>query len=289
MKSYYSKPLLGALTLLSLSACSADRLRVTSVDYQSVRTEYAQPTEIPSDARITATYFINGEGELIVIVKNLTDEIITIDQTRSFFTGPDGISTSYYDPNVKASSETQFESSTGGISLGLGAVANALGVGGRFGTLLGGIGLNSSSTTGSAQTQTTYFKDMPQVSLAPKSQGIMSKQFRIKGIGESVPYSGNFDRSFSDSPIKFSFHLSYSFDNGLTYERLSTNFYVNTSISVPVKEKHINNAFRGIYNLKRDALAEPAFIFKIHTNINSPQAGTPVYDAYTYGGLVDFK
>lgn len=292
MKTSYLKALWAGTALIMLSGCSSYKLNVSSVDYQSFRTEFAQPTEIPDNAKIAASYLITSDGKLIVIVKNLTDEIVTIDQTRSFFTDPSGNSSSYYDPNVTSTSETQFSSSTNGASFGLGALANAFGIGGTIGSLLGGIGLNTSSTSGNAQTKTVYFKDMPQVSLAPKSHGVMSKEFKIDGIGFGSASTGNFNCSFKDSPIKFSFHLSYSFDNGQTYDRLSTNIYVNSSISIPVTSKKVNKAFREIYAQKHDALSEPAYMFHIRTNAKS--TGTPdlnplFYDSYTYGGLIDFK
>ncbi len=110
---------------------------------------------------------------------------MTIDQTRSFFINSDGASTSYYDPNVKSTSETRFSSQTNGVSFGMGTLANAFGIGGIAGSLLGGLGLNSSSTSGNALTSTTYFKDLPQVTLGPKSHGAMSKEFKIAGVGDT--------------------------------------------------------------------------------------------------------
>ena len=282
---FYFKTLCTGIALTALLGCKS--LKVSSVAYQSVRTEFAQPSSIPEDAKIAVSYFITADGKLVVVVKNLTDEILTIDQTRSFFINPSGISTSYYDPNVTSTSETQFSSSTNGASFAMGSLANAFNIGGTIGNLLGGIGLNTSSTSGTAHTKTIYFKDMPQVSLAPKGQGVMSKEFKIDGVGTGLLPSGNYTCSFQDSPVKFSVHISYSFNNGQSFDRLSTNMYVNSSICVPVVSRKINNAFRDIYNRKNDALAEHAFLFNIYNNINS--SDFPVFDTYTYGGLIDFK
>lgn len=177
---------------------------------------------------------------------------MTIDQTRSFFINSDGASTSYYDPNVKSTSETRFSSQTNGVSFGMGTLANAFGIGGIAGSLLGGLGLNSSSTSGNALTSTTYFKEY--------------------------------------QPYKFSEHISYSFDNGETYDRISTNFYSGSLIEIPVKKKQVNNAFRETYIQKSDALSEPAFTFNIEDNITSnDRAKFLIYDSYAHGALIDYK
>lgn len=144
------KVVLSGILLLSnilavLSGCStAGKLHVSAVTYQSINTKKPQSQEvsIPYNAKILATYAINQNGQIGVIVKNLTDEILTIDQERSFFINTSGESHSYFDPNVYSSTQTNYSFGTTGTSVNLGPIASALGIGGQLGTLLGGIGVN---------------------------------------------------------------------------------------------------------------------------------------------------
>ena len=117
---------------LLLASCKTMKLETSSVAYQSVRTRYAQPTQsspIPDDAKIAVAYTISSEGELTAIVYNRTSEIMTIDQTMSFFVNSDGKSTSYYDPTVRTTSTTDLSSKTKGAGINLGAIAGALNIG----------------------------------------------------------------------------------------------------------------------------------------------------------------
>ena len=173
---------------MALASCGSQKLTTSSVGYQSIRTKHAQPTTsspIPEEAKIAVAYTISEEGELTAIVYNRTSEIMTIDQTMSFFVNSDGMSTSYYDPTVRTTSVTDMSSTTKGASVNLGAIAGALGVGGTIGQLASGVNVGGSGTNGSATTNTTYIADQPRVSLAPHSNGAMSKTFSIKGIGSN--------------------------------------------------------------------------------------------------------
>ena len=82
-----------------LTSCSGYKLTVSHVGYQSVRTTFRQPTEIPDDAEILVVYDISQHGEIVPVVMNRTSEIMILDQTMSFFVNTNGQSTSYYDPN----------------------------------------------------------------------------------------------------------------------------------------------------------------------------------------------
>ena len=130
-----------------LSSCSSQKLNVTGVGYQSIRTEFAQEP-VPEDAKIEVTYFFDTDGSIVPRVKNLTDQVMTIDQTLSFFINTDGRSTSYYDPTVRTTTTTDYASNTTGASVNLGAVAGAFGVGGIVGGVLSGINVGESNTGG---------------------------------------------------------------------------------------------------------------------------------------------
>ena len=170
------------------ASCGSTKLSTNSVGYQSVRTTHAQPSQtspIPDDAKIAVAYSIGGDGALTAIVYNRTSEIMTIDQTKSFFVNSDGTSASYYDPTVRTTSVTDMSSVTKGGSVNLGSITGALGIGGTIGQLANGINLGGSGTSGTAETSTTYVADLPQVSLAPHSNGAMSKTFHVTGLGAS--------------------------------------------------------------------------------------------------------
>lgn len=260
---------------LALASCDSNKLVTTSVGYQSVRTLHAQPTAstpIPEDAKIMVAYTIDRNGGLTAIVFNRTSEIMTIDQTKSFFVGPDGKSVSYYDPTVTTTAVTNMSSSTKGGSINLGALTGALGIGGAIGQIANGVNLGGSGTKGTSETTTTYVADLPQVSLAPHSSGAMSKVYEVVGLGRASMKSSQPIKSSSmnkdQSHCRFSVCISYSIDGGQTYDKLVTDFYANSRIVIPV-EKHgrVNDALREIYQLKPDALSEKLWLLDFATNL----------------------
>lgn len=262
---------------LTLASCSsAEQLTVSNVAYQSVKTRHAQPTTerpIPEKAKIAVAYSISEKGELTAIVYNRTSEIMVIDQTKSFFVNSDGTSTSYYDPTVRTTSTTTTSSSTTGASLNLGALAGAFGIGGVLGTLANGVNVGGSGTSGIAETNTTYIADLPQVSLAPRSNGAMSKVFRVDGLG--TPGFANYELTQthineSQSYCRFSVCISYSVDNGKNFEKLITDFYANSIVVVPVQRKgKVNEALRQVYATKADLLYEPWWLLRFNNNISA--------------------
>lgn len=137
-----------AMGLVGLVSSCGTKLVTTAVAYQSVRTTFTQPSEIPQEAKIAVCYDIDEDGKLNAVVFNRTSEIMIIDQTKSFFVNSDGQSTSYFDPTVRTTSQTDMSSATKGASVNLGAVGNALGIGGPLGSLLGGINVGGSSLEG---------------------------------------------------------------------------------------------------------------------------------------------
>lgn len=245
-------------------ACGSSRNLTSGVAYVSVKTRHAQPTAdtpIPDEAKIAVAYSISTQGEFTAIVYNRTSEIMTIDQTKSFFVGSDGKSVSYYDPTVRTTSTTDMSSVSKGGSLNLGSVAGVLGIGGAVGQLANGINVGGSGTKGTAVTNATYVADMPQVSLAPYSNGAMSKVFTVKEIAAKTmslsPASQPVIRE-NESFCRFSFCVSYSLDGGVTYEKLVTNFYADSRVVVSATPYgKVNEALRQLYGAKPDLWYEP--------------------------------
>lgn len=276
------------LAIAALSSC-ATKLLTTSIVYQSIRTRHAQPTStnpIPEEAKMAVAYYISKEGKLTAVVYNRTSEIMTIDQTKSFFVNSNGVSTSYYDPTVRTTSTTDVSTSTRGASVNLGSIASALGVGGVIGDIANGVNVGGSGTNGTATTNTTYVSDMPQVSIAPYGNGAMSKVFVINGIGgealvnstETVKTTLAEDQSY----CKFSVCISYSFDEGKTYERLVSNFYANSKVVVPVTTKgQVNEPLRKLYATKPDAVNENCWIMMFDTRYGDK--------GYSQGVLYDYN
>lgn len=258
-----------------LASCGSTKLSTSSVGYQSVRTTHAQPSQtspIPDDAKIVVAYTIGGDGALTAVVCNCTSEIMTIDQTKSFFVNSDGKSVSYYDPTVRTTSVTDMSSVTKGGSVNLGSIAGALGVGGTIGQIANGINLGGSGTSGTAETSTTYVADLPQVSLAPHSNGAMSKTFHITGIGASSLECGAVNQpslTEDQSYCRFSVCISYSTDGGQNFDKIVTDFYANSKVIVPVTQKgRVNDALRQVYQSKQDAINEYWWLLNFNYNIS---------------------
>lgn len=278
-------PLLG-IACMALSSCSSGTLVTSSVAYQSIRTTFRQPSEIPDDAEILVIYGFSKTGQIIPVVHNRTSEIMIIDQTMSFFVNTDGQSTSYYDPTVRTKTTTDLSSSTSGASVNLGAIGGALGIGGTLGSILNGVNVGGSGTSGTSTSNTTYFADQPRISLAPKSKGAMSKTFDVSGIGTGSWRSTSgvsTGLTANSSGSKFSVCISYSLDGGNTFKKIVTDFFVNLQINVPVAQRgFVNDALRKVYVAKPDALNEPCWLMYFNNNVGG-------YDSRVQGLLCDYQ
>lgn len=282
-----------------ISSCSTSgTLSVNSVTYQSLRTDFAQPESIANDAKIAVEYFFNSKGEIQPVVYNLTSEILILDQTKSFVILPDGSSLSYYDPTIKTSSTGTYSSQTTGTTFNLGGVTNALGIGGVLGSLANATNLSSSHTDGSIHQNIVTVVDQPHVNIGPKGSVAMSKAYKIEGIGSTSNLNNNvIDVEPKASSVKFSVCISYSFDDGETYEKLVTNFYISSNISIPVTNRKVSQAFYSIYKQKPDALAENMYLFMLPNNIQNITTDvmgdflvhSNIYDTFIHGSLIDFQ
>lgn len=272
MNNFLIKLTAGLTCMLCIMSCTSTRsLHTYGVGYQSIRMDAPQITKIPADAKIVVGTTLSTQGDILVQIKNNTKEIMIIDQTLSFVVNTDGVSTSYYDPTIRTSTVTDFSSGTKGASVNLGSVANLLGVGGKIGSLLSGINVGGSNTNGQSVANTTYFADQPQIALAPMATGAMSKVFKINNIGVpglQITSPVNYQiKNIKEAPLKFSVCISYSIDNGNTFDKIVTDFYVNSLIYVPTAStQNLNDAVRNILTSKSDAITEPWGLFYFNTN-----------------------
>lgn len=253
MKIYHF--LLGCCVAACLFSCKT--IQNESITYYSIRTRHAQPTPespIPDAAKIAVSYQVDEEGKLTATVFNRTDEIMTIDQTLSFLVDMDGKSTSYFDPTVRTTTVTDVNSATRGGSLNLGAVANAFGIGGAVGTLAKGINLGGANTNTTAVTNSTYIADQPKVSIGPRGSGIMSKTFSIGTLPNQTDFSAH---NYESSPYHFTVCITYSTDEGKTFQKLVSDFYINAYLRIAVREHgKMNNALLELFQRKPDAVNE---------------------------------
>ena len=289
---------LSVLLCLFTGCSTSGVLSVNSVNYQALRTEFAQSESIPKDAKIAVEYFFNSEGEMQPVVYNLTSEILILDQTKSFVIMPDGMSVSYYDPAVHTSTTGTYSSETGSKSFNLGGITAALGIGGPLSILAGATTLGSSATVGAMSQNSITITDQPKVNIGPKGCIAMSKAYQIPGIGKNGKAIEDFvDIPYKKANTRFSVCITYSVDDGESFDKLVTNFYLSSSISIPVKNRMVSQAFYSIYNRKPDALAENTYLFIIPNNIKSETTNmvgdflthTNVYDSYIQGSLTDFQ
>lgn len=258
-----------------LASCRSTELKTYSVNYMSIRQKYAQPTQeepIPDEAKIAVAYAISENGELAVNIQNRTSDIMIIDKVHSYFVNTDGKSTSYYDPTIKNVSTTDLSTKTKGMSVNLGSVAKAFGVGGIVGDLASGITVGGSGTSGGAVTQETIVADQPQVSLAPNSNTVISRVFTVSAIAAPSterreiikPYM-----SHKESPCKFSVCISYSTDNGVTFEKLVTEFYADAYLNVPIKtEGRLGEALNVIEQSRPDMYNTPWWMLHFNSSIS---------------------
>lgn len=273
------------------TSCSITRNNTYSVSYQAIRQKYAQPTPenpIPDEAKIAVAYTISSNGELTAIVYNRTSEIMTIDQTLSFFVNSDGKSTSYYDPTVRTTSTTDLSSSTKGASVNLGSIASAFGIGGTIGQLANGINIGGSGTTGQSITEATYIADLPQVSLAPNSNAAMSKVFTVWAIVDKTDSEIETIKpiiSHSESPCRFSVCISYSIDGGKTFEKIVTEFYMESYINIPLRsEGNVSETLNIIEQNKADMYNVPWFMLWFKDKRDSDNT-----DRFSTGIIYDYQ
>ena len=284
-----------SLCALLFSSC-VSQIQVSDVTYQSVRNKdevFNSKQEIPEEAKIYVDYNIDFNGSLTVEIKNLTDDIMIIDQTKSFVVNSEGISTPYYDPTIKTQTVTNISSNQTGTSVNLGAIGGALGVDGAIGQILNGVNVGNSNTNGQSVANTTYTIDLPQANIAPKGR-ISLKPVKINCLGykftESVAAENKNNRDIivtnytpTNSYCTLSVCISYSIDGGKTYKKLISDFYSNSVIAIPVKDKSkVNDALRTLINGKKDWNKEPFWLLNYKINDRSAESLRFKCDLYKF-------
>lgn len=129
---------------------------------------------------------LEDNGTYQIRIRNKTSIPIYIDLGNTFRVD-NGNPTYYY---LGDEQKTINNGKTSGLSIGLGAVSNVLGIGGVAGSLLGGMGINGSS---SSDLTTTYIEQRI-LTIPPYSSTLLSKPKWIKvGLGGKYFGSGHFE------------------------------------------------------------------------------------------------
>lgn len=239
-----------------LAGCSSSRNYCKHISYLSLRPTVVKETSISAEADIAVFYYIDDKANINVLVRNLTDDILTIDQTKSFFVNSDQKSTAYYDPTIRTTTNTVSTGSSKGGSFNLGGLASAFGIGGIAGTLMNATTLGKSNTISNTSSHTEVMADLPQVSIGPRGEMAMSKSFAVH-IPSMNPQL--ISVTPANSPLKFSVSIRYSFDNGETFDIITSEFYCNSFILENVYNNGTSSAVADLIRKKANATREPWF------------------------------
>lgn len=165
---------------------------------------------------------------LVMKITNKTDKTVYIDLGNTFIVRGDEAQP-YYVPSATESSNV----SSSGVGVNLGAVTNALGIGGSVGTLANGVNVNSGKAVG----EKTIEFSQRVIAIPPLSSKSLEPQLLFISGGRGIPYievkndsDKDYIRTFvkshyrdlqvgdiihwnNDDPmVRLSFHLAYSFD-----------------------------------------------------------------------------
>lgn len=272
-----------AVSVWLLSSCSTYHLEVKGIAYQSIRAKNPiEKEKIPQNAKIIVAVMIDVYGNVDVEVQNNSDEIMTIDRTKTFFRGSDGNSTVYYDPTVNVLAQSTTSGHTTGASVNLGSVAKAVGVGGVAGTLLSGVNVGGANQNATTTTNTTYIVDQPKISIAPHGKASLGRTFQEAGFSVvqmalmAQNQLSDKNRTFDPDDsmgISCNITISYSVDGEQTYDKMETMLYVNSLIVSHVKQVgYVNEALREIYVAKGDLFDEDWYTLCF--------GGAPWYSSY---------
>ena len=260
-----------------LCSCYTKQLEVTGIAYQSFRNTIGNKSlnDVTDKSKIIVMCNVDLKGNVDVLVTNNSDEIMTIDRTKTFFRDATGKSTAYYDPTIQTTTSTQTRGKNGGVSVNAGAVAGALGVGGALGSILNGVNVSGGTNSAVSTSNTTYTIDQPKAQIAPHSTANLGRVFFLDGIGISTLASaiqqanGSVFKTFTpeDTYTKCYVCVTYSVDEEKSYQKFETEIYANT-LFVSKVENHgqVNEALRQIYSNKSDCFNEPWYVLHFLSN-----------------------
>lgn len=149
-------------------------------------------TSVLSTDELEVNIVLNGEGSWIgapyvIKLSNKTENFIYIDLASCFKIYPDGKPVSYYDAK-----QTTISSGGGsGASIGLGAITNAVGIGGVVGTIANGVSVGG----GRSSSASTVYSQQRLLIIPPHSTANLT-EYKSEGSGKNyriITNSENFD------------------------------------------------------------------------------------------------
>lgn len=261
------------MTIWVLSSCSsASFLEVSGVGYQTLQMQENSKDfseQAVKQAQILVYCMVDKNGSVEVMIENNTDQMMTIDRTKSFFQNQNDVAQMYYDPTVQTNTTSVTHGSATGVGVNLGSVARAVGVGGILGTALSGVNVGGSNSTSTTNVNTTYTIDQPKVSVPPHGRISMGRTFQMQGVGRDFLHSAvtespvDVNNTFSTTNTYAATNIvvSYSIDDEKSYQLISTHLYATSLLVGKVREKgKVNEALRAIYMNKPDALLQPWYL-----------------------------
>lgn len=248
-----------------LYSCASARLNVNGVVYHAIR-NVDSVDGVPDSAKIVVQCDVSVKGIVEVTVINKTDKVLLVDRTKSFFRDKENNSYPYYDPTVNVHTTSYTSGNTTGGTVNLGGVARAAGIGGAVGTALNSVTVGGAHSSLSTSSHTTYQVNQPILTIAPYGKATMGMTFYeqyydAELLHNMIEYAGTDlfsksyvpDKSFSSSHIT----ISYSFDNGETYDIIGLGIYTQSLIiQQVVSTGHVNDALRSVIQSKPDLLEE---------------------------------
>ena len=278
------------LTEAALKKCKADKEAKTGVLFFTVDEQSVMSNEELEMSFVTCTTphphpELKGKYPHMrynILLKNKTDKIIYIDLAACRRTSSLGEHRIYYTSEDIGVGH----SSGGGASVGLGAVAGALGIGGIAGTVANGIGIGSGSST----TVSKNYTQMRVLSIPPRSTAYLTnfKYMEVKKahlldnskyvLGEKAEEFCFLDMQFpidafcldymnmnikrgivnqgeekeyskENSPLVYDYAITYSTTNDFsTYSILSSTLYVNKVIGLSINNTFTETAIDSGYN-----------------------------------------
>ena len=285
---------------LLMTSCGGPKLVVSDVAYQSIRNVHVETRSasegVPQGKSILLQPIINVFGDIEVHVTNLTDSIMIIDRTKSFFVDTSGESTIYYDPTIRTTTNSVTTGRSGGGNVNVGSVTGALGLGGIAQDILNGVNVGGSKSNANTTSNTVYDIDQPTGAIAPHGRASMGRTFTVASTGKnflSYLSTQNTSRNKTfryygpdDSYCKFSICISYSLNNGVSYEKIVSEYYCNTVILSPVRKEGkdylVNDALREIMSNKADMYDEPWSLLYFNANMTTNKDYQLINNLYDY-------
>lgn len=255
---------IGTLGVSSSSILSTDDIEIS---FQQIYTYNKLSGESVGD--VSSGFSSNhSRSKYAIIIKNKTTRVIYIDKSACFGTFSTGEIKKYYDPQVY--SVTEGKDSGKGMSVNLGTVADALGVGGAVGALADGV--NVGGDKGKFNVTTKTYKDERLLTIPPMSSVALSaddlkkhpyekgylvtgtyEYFRIPNLSFKVDELGTYTEE--NTPKSVNYMITYSFG-----KELSQCYMVNFGL-------YLKDAF-GVNKKSNAAVYFEAVCFETEQDIN---------------------